>query len=160
MHPFSILTLGIFVAGYITARWDLVTRLYELAIFAWDYGVVVSLESHPLPPSRPSSSRQDTSLMYSLNIAGTRHQRVCNPHHSFPTRFHPRRTSCDKRSQSGMLEIRSSSYMPRITADAEAPSTPGRQDLAYRQGNNSGEEAHSRQNILAQSYLTCPSMMG
>jgi phosphatidylinositol glycan class Q protein len=42
MHPFSILTLGIFVAGYITARWDLVTRLYELAIFAWNYGVVVS----------------------------------------------------------------------------------------------------------------------
>ena len=42
MHPFSILTLGIFVAGYITARWDLVTRLYELAIFAADHGVVVS----------------------------------------------------------------------------------------------------------------------
>jgi hypothetical protein len=42
MHPFSI-TLAIFVAGYITARWDLVTRLYELAIFAWDHGVVVSL---------------------------------------------------------------------------------------------------------------------
>ena len=41
MHPFSILTLGIFVAGYITARWDLVTRLYELTIFAWDHGVVV-----------------------------------------------------------------------------------------------------------------------
>ncbi|KAK3311737.1 phosphatidylinositol glycan, class Q, partial [Chaetomium strumarium] len=40
IHPFSILTLGIFVAGYITARWDLVTRLYELAIFAWNYGVV------------------------------------------------------------------------------------------------------------------------
>lgn len=43
MHPFSVLTLGIFVAGYITARWDLVTRLYELAIFAWDHGVVVKL---------------------------------------------------------------------------------------------------------------------
>lgn len=43
MHPFSILTLAIFVAGYITARWDLVTRLYELAIFAADHGVVVSL---------------------------------------------------------------------------------------------------------------------
>ena len=43
MHPFSILTLGIFVAGYITARWDLVTRLYELAIFAAEYGVVVCL---------------------------------------------------------------------------------------------------------------------
>ena len=42
MHAFSILTLGIFVAGYITARWDLVTRLYELAIFAADHGVVVS----------------------------------------------------------------------------------------------------------------------
>ncbi|KAL7805846.1 hypothetical protein V8C44DRAFT_340189 [Trichoderma aethiopicum] len=42
MHPFSTLTLGIFVAGYITARWDLVTRLYELAIFAVEYGVVVS----------------------------------------------------------------------------------------------------------------------
>jgi len=40
MHPFSILTLGIFVAGYTTARWDLVTRLYELAIFAWDHGVI------------------------------------------------------------------------------------------------------------------------
>ncbi|KAF4881539.1 N-acetylglucosaminyl-phosphatidylinositol biosynthetic protein gpi1 [Colletotrichum fructicola] len=40
MHPLSVLSLGIFVAGYITARWDLVTRLYELAIFAWNYGVV------------------------------------------------------------------------------------------------------------------------
>jgi len=49
MHPFSILTLGIFVAGYITARWDLVTRLYELAIFAWDYGVVVSTTPNSLP---------------------------------------------------------------------------------------------------------------
>ena len=41
MHPFSSLAIGIFVAGYITARWDLVTRFYELAIFAWDHGVVV-----------------------------------------------------------------------------------------------------------------------
>ncbi|KAF2641331.1 phosphatidylinositol glycan, class Q [Massarina eburnea CBS 473.64] len=40
MHAFSIVTLGIFVAGYSTARWDLVTRLYELAIFAWDHGVI------------------------------------------------------------------------------------------------------------------------
>jgi hypothetical protein len=40
MHPFSGITIGIFVAGYITARWDLVTRLYELAIFAWDHGIV------------------------------------------------------------------------------------------------------------------------
>ena len=40
MHPVSILTLGIFFAGYITARWDLIAQLYELAIFAWDHGVV------------------------------------------------------------------------------------------------------------------------
>lgn len=40
MHAFSIVTIGIFVAGYATARWDLGTRLYELAIFAWDHGVV------------------------------------------------------------------------------------------------------------------------
>ena len=48
MHPFSIVTLAIFVAGYITARWDLVTRLYELAIFAVDHGVVVSTFSYSI----------------------------------------------------------------------------------------------------------------
>ena len=41
MHPFSVLTLAIFVAGYITARWDLMTRLHELAVFAWDKGVIL-----------------------------------------------------------------------------------------------------------------------
>lgn len=41
MQPLSILTVGVFFFGYITARWDLVTRLYELAIFAWDHGVFV-----------------------------------------------------------------------------------------------------------------------
>jgi hypothetical protein len=50
MHPVSVLTLGIFVAGYTTARWDLVTRLYELAIFAWDYGVIVRLSCPLLWP--------------------------------------------------------------------------------------------------------------
>jgi hypothetical protein len=40
MHPFSILTFSIFVAGYATARWDLVNRVYALAVFAWDHGVV------------------------------------------------------------------------------------------------------------------------
>lgn len=58
MHPFSALTIGIFVAGYTTARWDLVTRLYELAIFAWDYGVVVSLPSHSCNMSYPSQHAQ------------------------------------------------------------------------------------------------------
>lgn len=60
MNPFSALTLGIFVAGYTTARWDLVTRLYELAIFAWDYGVFVCrlvLELHfPLCPRFSSTT--------------------------------------------------------------------------------------------------------
>lgn len=46
MHPVSILTFGIFFAGYITARWDLVTRLYELAIFAWDHGVIVCCDAY------------------------------------------------------------------------------------------------------------------
>lgn len=41
MQPLSVLTVGVFFFGYITARWDLVTRLYELAIFAWDHGVFV-----------------------------------------------------------------------------------------------------------------------
>ncbi|EMD00047.1 hypothetical protein BAUCODRAFT_30494 [Baudoinia panamericana UAMH 10762] len=40
MHPVSALTFGIFLAGYITARWDLVTWLYELAFFAWEHGVI------------------------------------------------------------------------------------------------------------------------
>jgi phosphatidylinositol glycan class Q protein len=40
MGPFSFVTLFIFIAGYTTARWHLGTRLYELAIFAWDNGVV------------------------------------------------------------------------------------------------------------------------
>ena len=43
MHPFSSLTIFIFIAGYITARWDLITQLYKLALFAWDHGVFVRL---------------------------------------------------------------------------------------------------------------------
>lgn len=57
MHPFSILTLGIFVAGYTTARWDLVTRLYELAIFAWDHGVVVCLGRAAIPTRHWANDR-------------------------------------------------------------------------------------------------------
>ena len=43
MHAFSIRAWAIFVAGYITARWDLATRIYELWAFAWEHGVVVRL---------------------------------------------------------------------------------------------------------------------
>lgn len=52
MHPFSVVTLAIFVAGYGTARWDLVTRLYELALFAWDKGVIVSVFGSPILTER------------------------------------------------------------------------------------------------------------
>ncbi|KAI9831191.1 MAG: phosphatidylinositol N-acetylglucosaminyltransferase subunit gpi1 [Phylliscum demangeonii] len=40
MHPFSIVTLGIFVAGYVTARWNLVGQLGELTVFSWEHGVI------------------------------------------------------------------------------------------------------------------------
>lgn len=51
MHAFSILAWAIFVAGYITARWDLATRLRDLWIFAWEYGVVV--RPHPFSANTP-----------------------------------------------------------------------------------------------------------
>lgn len=57
MHPVSILTFGIFFAGYITARWDLVTRLYELAIFAWDHGVIVRLRTVSQRMAKANDSR-------------------------------------------------------------------------------------------------------
>ena len=53
MHAFSILAWAIFVAGYITARWDLVTRVCELWTFAWEYGVVVRLGCLAPPPPTP-----------------------------------------------------------------------------------------------------------
>jgi phosphatidylinositol N-acetylglucosaminyltransferase subunit Q len=40
MHPISVLTFAIFFLGYATARFDLIIRLYELALFAYDRGVI------------------------------------------------------------------------------------------------------------------------
>jgi hypothetical protein len=60
MHPVSILTFGIFFAGYITARWDLVTRLYELAIFAWDHGVIVGCAEFPTKFNASTKAHVDT----------------------------------------------------------------------------------------------------
>lgn len=90
MHPFSILTLGIFVAGYITARWDLVTRLYELAIFAWDHGVVVwvfffffaiTVSSFPPPTTTTGASPVligvNANLLYDYDYADTNGERIC-----------------------------------------------------------------------------------
>ncbi|KFY04993.1 hypothetical protein O988_00354 [Pseudogymnoascus sp. VKM F-3808] len=68
MPSFSVLTFGIFVAGYITARWDLVTRLHELAIFAWDHGVItrtakgvaiLSIRDRLIPVSRRANNFED-----------------------------------------------------------------------------------------------------
>lgn len=80
MHPFSIVTLGVFVAGYITARWDLVTRLYELAIFAWDHGVVVRASA--------SFRRGRPRLTLGLCSTGACCQGLCRPHLVLPGHFH------------------------------------------------------------------------
>lgn len=41
MHAFSIVTLGIFIAGYTTARFDLLNQLHRLAKFAYETEVLV-----------------------------------------------------------------------------------------------------------------------
>lgn len=92
MHPFSVLTLGIFVAGYITARWDLVTRLCELAIFAWEYGVVVS---RPLEPCSTPSSRTGNSLLTVGIPADSRRESLPRAHPCVSPHIHPCGTSCD-----------------------------------------------------------------
>lgn len=66
MHAFSIVTLGIFIAGYSTARWDLVTRLYELAIFAWDHGVVVCLHALSTAPCSNYPTQTRTAKGFAL----------------------------------------------------------------------------------------------
>ena len=82
MPSFSALTFGIFVAGYITARWDLVNRFYELSIFAWDHGVVVCRHhimgySH-IPPTKhvvdANSKRLRPSLCHFLPV----HYTICS----------------------------------------------------------------------------------
>ncbi|PKY08243.1 hypothetical protein P168DRAFT_228400 [Aspergillus campestris IBT 28561] len=86
MHPFSILTLGIFVAGYITARWDLVTRLYELAIFAWDHGVVVCWHSPSRIPRLPDLARGAWCMIGANQLVRA------------PNRLEPLKASCSSRS--------------------------------------------------------------
>lgn len=117
MHPFSVLTLGIFIAGYITARWDLVTRLYELAIFAWTYGVVVS-KPHPIPSSFALRRLQAIRLLTKRGLhAVSRHQSICRAHPRLPPHFHPCRTSCDPRGEPGTTMSASSLRPARIPAD-------------------------------------------
>lgn len=38
-----LLVIVVFISGYITARFSLITQAIDLAYFAWDHGVVVSL---------------------------------------------------------------------------------------------------------------------
>jgi phosphatidylinositol glycan class Q protein len=96
MHPFSVLTLGIFVAGYITARWDLVTRLYELAIFAWENGVVVSTALCALQLQCLANTCSDA-----------RDKGLCCPNHSLPRRVRSHRTAGHSRNESGTPRPRS-----------------------------------------------------
>ena len=98
MHPFSVLTLGIFVAGYITARWDLVTRLCELAIFAWEYGVVVSRPSEPCSTPRPRT--ENSSLTVEIR-ADSRRKSLPSAHPCVSLHIHPCGTSCDPGGESG-----------------------------------------------------------
>ena len=99
MHAFSIFAWAIFVAGYITARWDLVTRLYELAIFAWDHGVVASSSLLPAPERTPPGPPFLTSLM--LLDPGS--QGLLNPYIILPSfsasrLFHNRSRSGSRKS--------------------------------------------------------------
>lgn len=92
MHPVSVLTLGIFLAGYITARWDLVTRLYELAIFAWDHGVIVRSAALDIAES---------SITDFLGIVDTRGQRVRNLEHLLRPVLDPHRPHRESRGRVG-----------------------------------------------------------
>lgn len=38
-----VLTIVVFIAGYITARFSLITQAIDLSYFAWDHGVLVRL---------------------------------------------------------------------------------------------------------------------
>ncbi|KAK6543162.1 phosphatidylinositol N-acetylglucosaminyltransferase subunit gpi1 [Orbilia ellipsospora] len=38
MHPSLTLTFIVFVAGYITAQFSLISRAFELLVFAWENG--------------------------------------------------------------------------------------------------------------------------
>src|SRR3546814_4751276 len=85
--PFSSLSLGIFVAGYITARWDLVTRLYELAIFAAEYGVVVC---SPLDATSLAIATLNNIACTTDSRCQGRRRLDCSVPHHFPPRRIPR----------------------------------------------------------------------
>jgi hypothetical protein len=131
MHPVSILTFGIFFAGYITARWDLVTRLYELAIFAWDHGVIVCRKTAPL---------EDTSIA-----------KNCLPRHAPPKAL----PSCPSSSYfssspssaspctNPSWSVRYIYTLPLLGQSLTTHRNRVRLKVAYRLGNNYEEEARS-----------------
>ena len=130
MHPFSVLTLGIFVAGYITARWDLVTRLYELAGFAWNHGVVVGSYSRIIA----IYSRRLTMLPSDSSREGF----CCafDPFHPF---HHTNRALCRPRNVSGIH-----APFQFLTSQLTRSSIHALQVTAYLRENNYEGEAHSR----------------
>ena len=103
MHPFSILTLGIFIAGYITARWDLVTRLYELAIFAIDHGVVVS---EPLAVTEAHQPERTESVMFSMIRPGSLKASQFSPFFSFCSLYRSSVLQLEKRTWYASLVFR------------------------------------------------------
>ena len=132
MHPFSILTLGIFVAGYITARWDLVTRLYELAIFAWDYGVVVSSMLRHTWPAPPSSEGLPVLTRVVQSLVSCR-QGVCHTISPLRSRPHTCGTLGHERVNFGTTTPHS---ITRVHTDSPRSSTPDRPDQAYLHENS------------------------
>lgn len=102
MHPFSVLTLGIFVAGYITARWDLVTRLYELAIFAWDTGVFVRFLLACQLLLQPTLMRLADSIA----------QGLLHPQRLLCRHRHPNRAHCRQRERHSQCNCALHSNLP------------------------------------------------
>lgn len=141
MHPLS-LTLVIFVAGYITARWDLVTRLYELAIFAWDHGVVVCSQvpwyAEALTNTQSRHARPRDSPFF-------RSSSFCS---LFPWRdSHPG-------NQTWWGQTLMAHYNQLIL-----DSTRGQESRAYLRENNYGAEDPSREGLKVQTWSCPPSTM-
>jgi len=122
MNPFSVLTLAIFIAGYITASWDLGIRLYELAIFAWDTGVFV----------RPLRA-QHIYVSYSSAASDSVSQRLCHNIYLLLRLHNTNRTDCCTRSHGGMV---ASTFQERSCRCSCPHSTLGRLEEAFQHENN------------------------
>jgi hypothetical protein len=147
MHPVSILTFGIFFAGYITARWDLVTRLYELAIFAWDHGVIVCRNTSPLVHT----------LMAKTFL----------PRHAPPKALPScQSSSCSSSSPSSASPCTNPSWSvryiytsPPLGQSLTTRRNRARLKVAYRHGNNYEEEARSNNREEEAGSTSCNTLV-